>query len=68
MPTHNRLKSPKRAVRSVGPQCYDNWELIIINDGSSDGTVEYHELLQSSKNRVFHNSSAKAHATLETLQ
>lgn len=41
MPTHNRLNNLKRAVQSIREQTYIHWELIIVNDGSTDGTINY---------------------------
>ncbi|WP_105167346.1 glycosyltransferase [Pseudoalteromonas sp. T1lg23B] len=59
MPTHNRLGNLQRAIRSIESQSYGNWELIIVNDGSSDGTNEYLESLNNNKIRVFHNVPAQ---------
>ena len=40
-PTYNRKELlMSRAVKSVLSQTYQNWELIIANDGSTDGTRE----------------------------
>lgn len=41
LPTYNRLDLLPKAVDSVLAQTYQNFELIIIDDGSSDGTREY---------------------------
>lgn len=38
IPTHNRAKMISIAVESVLSQTFNNWELIIIDDGSSDYT------------------------------
>lgn len=38
LPTHNRAKRLTRAVESVLNQNLKNFELIIVNDGSTDGT------------------------------
>lgn len=38
LPTYNRLGSLPRAVRSVLGQTFRNFELILIDDGSTDGT------------------------------
>lgn len=38
IPTYNRLEFLKEAVSSVREQTYRTWELIVIDDGSTDGT------------------------------
>ncbi len=43
LPTYNRAHLLKRAIDSVKIQSHTNWELIIIDDGSSDNTVELME-------------------------
>ena len=40
IPTYNREATLKRAILSVIRQTYTNWELIIVDDGSTDGTEE----------------------------
>lgn len=40
MPTYNQGSFISRAIASVQLQTFQNWELIIINDGSSDYTAE----------------------------
>jgi glycosyltransferase involved in cell wall biosynthesis len=40
LPTFNRAGHLENAVESVISQTYSNWELIIIDDGSSDNTFE----------------------------
>lgn len=41
MPTWNRRQIIKRAVDSVMSQSYGNFELIVSDDGSTDGTEEF---------------------------
>ncbi|WP_296205419.1 glycosyltransferase [Psychrobacter sp. UBA3962] len=41
MPTYNRVELLQRAVQSVLCQDYKNIELIVVDDGSTDGTHEY---------------------------
>lgn len=43
IPTKNRLDLLKRAIKSVRDQTYSNIELIVVDDGSKDGTREYLE-------------------------
>jgi len=40
MPTYNRASVINRSIQSVLDQTYKNWELIIVDDGSSDKTAE----------------------------
>lgn len=44
MPTYNAARYIEESVQSIQQQTYPNWELIVINDKSTDNTVE---LLQS---------------------
>lgn len=52
IPTHNRLKLLKRAISSVLAQTYSNIQLIVVNDGSTDGTGEYLATLSKFESRV----------------
>lgn len=40
LPTHNRAHYLPRAVESVFSQTWDDWELIVVDDGSTDKTSE----------------------------
>jgi glycosyltransferase involved in cell wall biosynthesis len=39
MPTFNRADTIRRAIRSVRAQTFTNWELIVVDDGSTDNTA-----------------------------
>lgn len=52
IPTYNRVELLKRAVKSVQDQTYQNLEIIIVDDCSTDGTHEYLEQLAKEDNRV----------------
>lgn len=41
IPTYNRLEPLKRALASVLFQSYRRLEVVVVDDGSSDGTVDY---------------------------
>ncbi|MCR4746475.1 MAG: glycosyltransferase [Lachnospiraceae bacterium] len=49
IPTYNRLFTLPRAVQSVLEQSYKNLELIIVDDGSDDGTDEYVKTITDSR-------------------
>jgi glycosyltransferase involved in cell wall biosynthesis len=40
MPTFNQAAFIRRAIHSLQYQIYENWELIIINDGCTDNTED----------------------------
>jgi glycosyltransferase involved in cell wall biosynthesis len=41
MPTRNRVELLKKAIASVQAQSYQNFKLVIVNDGSTDGTQAF---------------------------
>jgi glycosyltransferase involved in cell wall biosynthesis len=45
IPTYNRVKLIMKAIRSVWDQSYPSVELIVVDDGSTDGTRELLEFL-----------------------
>ena len=59
IPTYNRLNLLHRAVESVLNQDYQNIELIVVDDGSNDGTVDYLEELAGKESRVRYFVNAK---------
>jgi len=48
LPTFNRLKYLRPAVESVFSQTFQDWELILADDGSDDGTRAYLRTLSES--------------------
>ncbi len=50
LPTYNREKLIRRAIDSVLRQTLEKWELIIVDDGSDDGTFEIiNEIIKKEK-------------------
>jgi len=39
LPTFNRADTIMRAIRSVQAQSFQDWELIVVDDGSTDNTM-----------------------------
>ena len=58
MPAYNAERFLAEAVQSVIDQSWKNWELIIVNDGSSDGTRTYLDTLEDPRIRVIHQDNA----------
>ncbi|WP_444988943.1 glycosyltransferase [Halomonas mongoliensis] len=52
LPTYNRIKLLKRAVDSVLKQSYKNIELVVVDDGSKDGTQDYLSSVAEHDDRV----------------
>ena len=49
MAMRNSASTIKTAIRSIQMQTLDNWELILIDDGSTDGSVEVAKTLADSR-------------------
>ncbi|HEU4883578.1 MAG TPA: glycosyltransferase [Longimicrobium sp.] len=52
LPTYNRLALLREAVDSVRVQTFGDWELIVVDDGSDDGTAEYLDALAAMDPRI----------------
>lgn len=57
IPVFNRLNYSKEAIQSVLSQSYKDFELVIIDDYSTDGTWEYIKLIKDPRVRIFRNNS-----------
>lgn len=62
MPTRNRMTMLDRAVRSVVDSQYSNWQLVVVDDGSTDGTPEYLSTLDDSRIIVIRSAGEGAAA------
>ncbi|VXD23286.1 glycosyltransferase [Planktothrix paucivesiculata] len=58
IPVYNGEKTIKETILSVLNQTFKDWELIIINDGSTDSTMEIIAQIQNSRIRVFNCENA----------
>lgn len=67
IPTKNRSNQLAHAVNSVLSQTYGNWELIVINDASTDGTYNYLESIKSDKIKVIHQTESKGACVARNL-
>lgn len=53
IPTHNRADLLLSAIRSVLKQTYTSWELIVVDDGSTDATAEVMDpFLRSNRDQI----------------
>lgn len=54
MPVYNGEKTIKLALASLLNQSYTNWECVIVNDGSTDGTRSILDSLKDPRFKVIH--------------
>ncbi|MCK9152245.1 glycosyltransferase family 2 protein [Methanobacterium alcaliphilum] len=59
MPVHNRIGTISSAIDSVLKQSYQNFELIIVDDGSDDGTTEFLEKNENPKIKIIKNKTCQ---------
>lgn len=57
MPTHNRANTVHHAIQSIIDQTFDDWELIIVDDGSTDNTEKVVKLFADSRIRYVKNKT-----------
>ena len=55
LPVFNRENRINRAIQSILDQEFNDWELIIVNDASTDGTKEILDKIDYPQIRVIHN-------------
>lgn len=66
LPTYNQIAMLSGAVASVLKQSYQDFKLIIVNDGSTDGTREYLESLKDPRIQVIHQANQRLPGALNT--
>ncbi|MEO7433997.1 MAG: glycosyltransferase, partial [Candidatus Binatia bacterium] len=66
LPVYNHLRFLPEAVGSVLAQTYRDFELVIVNDGSTDGTREYLDGLRDPRVVVIHQENCRLPGALNT--
>jgi glycosyltransferase involved in cell wall biosynthesis len=64
MPIYNAEQYVRTAVDGILKQTYTDFELLIINDGSTDGTAEILKSYNDSRIRIYHQSNKGVSRTL----
>lgn len=62
LPTYNRANFVSKAIQSVIDQKYPNWELLIIDDGSTDNTKEVIESFKDERIKYHWQENAERSA------
>jgi glycosyltransferase involved in cell wall biosynthesis len=62
IPTYNRLKFLQQALDTVWAQTHDDYEIIVVDDGSTDGTWDYLASLECRVKRVRQSNRGPAAA------
>jgi len=57
MPAYNAGKYIAGTIHSIVNQSYKNWELIIVNDGSTDNTADELEKIKNHNIKIFHQEN-----------
>lgn len=57
VPVYNGKKTIKKAIESVINQTYKNWELIIVDDGSTDGSDKIYNEFKDRRISCFYNEN-----------
>src|SRR5208283_4057898 len=64
VPTYNRIELLKKTLESLFRQNFKEYEVIVVNDGSSDGTNEYlSRLSEGSRIKYVHHANSGLAAT-----
>jgi len=63
MPVRNCQETLQPALRSVLAQTFRDWELLLINDGSSDGTLKIAQQFKDPRIKIYHDGNFKGITT-----
>ena len=63
IPAYNAEKTIRETIESVIEQTLDDWELIVINDGSQDRTIEVVSQIKDPRIKLFSHSNAGVSAS-----
>lgn len=66
IPTYNRASFLPRAIESVLAQIYENWELIVVDDGSNDNTREVVASFKDERIRYIYQENQERSAARNT--
>lgn len=65
MPTYKCGRFIEKSIHSVQSQTYQNWELIVVDDCSDDGTIEIvNNLLENDKRIIFYKNVTNSGAAV----
>ena len=64
LPVYNGIEFLQEAIESICAQTEKRWKLIVINDGSSDGSADYLDSLEDERIVVVHQENAGLSAAL----
>jgi glycosyltransferase involved in cell wall biosynthesis len=59
IPTHNRAATVARALRSVAAQTFDDYQVIVVDDGSTDASAAFLATLRHPRFRVLRNEHSQ---------
>src|SRR5690554_1596493 len=57
IPLYNKQATIKRTIESVLSQTFQDYEIIVVNDGSTDRSVDVVDAIRSDKIRVVHQAN-----------
>ena len=68
IPLYNKAPYIRKALESVLAQTYTDYELIIVDDGSTDGSAEIAEaILQEATRQQGHEAKGMENSAVDTL-